>query len=267
MITKSSILSSDVCPSDIRLAFIFKDLHRRPVGVTSRWITGDHAGPASISLDGTVIGHASGGSVVARHLDQVPFGAETLISQFELLPEITISEDFAVESGLFPVLDMAEAFGRSASLTDGQAVGKILHHYDRFQFSIFGKDITAFPVLRLERSEEDLSESPSSTRNGAMVCSDNHQLIGIIVGSQKPFYYICPLIIVLKATGLTFLSHADIAEFNAEVPSYLTKMQRKLVKKSGEMVPQSAAFWGRRPERAPAGRSPSQFDELVKEDV
>ena len=72
------------------------------------------------------------------------------------------------------------------------------------------RGLMAFPLLRLERTEEDQANPAQAVRNGALVTDEKGAAIGVVVNmfDDGKFYSIVPIEHVLRYHDLEFPAFA-----------------------------------------------------------
>lgn len=264
MIFGGALLKSDNFPDDVRLSHLLKDSQGRILGLTTRWVSGDNPSPATIRHEGKKIGHATLRYPRLTEVDDRCFQPDILVSTFEILPVEEICGDFSIKHDAFPVLGVSESLGQDAYIY-GSKIGKILHHYDRFVFNVGKEQIEVSQILRLFRSEADIASPPETTRNGAMLCDQSGNMIGVVCAAEKPFYSVVPIMSILTRMRLEFLQAQDIRSFNDVVHAHLS-MDRDVVSAGPTQLKSSANSPLRSGTSEPRRRA-SQFDVLLTEEA
>ncbi len=202
----------------VRLSYVFEDDNGCRKGLTVRRLLPDPSSHRNMPPTSQRPGvHVAGGTRIGildpeawerepfdvdNFEDQSPISAGALTCVFTISHGVPISSAFRSTGGRRTV-DLADCAGEVAHFSDGARVGTILNELNHLRC----QDQCIYPVLRLERSKDDLLDPHPSIRNGAMLATDEGALIGIVVSvfDAGKHYALAPIRDVLEWHGLRFL--------------------------------------------------------------
>jgi hypothetical protein len=218
-----SLLNVDGYEYPFRLSHILKRYDNGLVGLTSIWpfLTARNAKAVRLAGSNVEIGAAEAppwNILDFADVDEDQAAGESrtsgiLTMPFELLSSAEIPLSFASDDR--KALPYFSAIGVTAFI-GGVQVGVIGDYSDFIELRSDTVRLQVFPLLRLERTPTDILERNSDVRNGAMVCDDQGNYIGVIINliEDGTAYSIAPIEQILNHHTLAFPKRKDIQAWN-----------------------------------------------------
>lgn len=220
MLTTDTLLSLPKGDHCVRLSYVFEDDHGCRKGLTVRQLLADpfpsNDGEQECNIQRSAV-HLENGTLVGfldpELTDPATFepgetGSRNLMSSAAMTCIFTISDKVEIDAVFHferegEIANLADLTGTSAHIIGVGPIGKIKDEFNYLQLE--GRCV--YPLMRLDRSDEDKTSPNPGVRNGAMVTTECGDLVGVIVSvfNEGGSYGIVPIRDVLEKHRLRFM--------------------------------------------------------------